>query len=51
MAGMAHFCLQKLHILPSVFLNLDEQEKAFVIASIQLKIEADKKAAEKVKNM
>lgn len=35
----------KLHILPSRFLELDDNEKAFVIASIQLKVEADKKAA------
>jgi len=31
-------------MLPSQFLELEENEKAFVIASIQLKIEADKKA-------
>lgn len=34
----------KLHILPSQFMELEEEEKAFVIASIKLKIEADKKA-------
>nr|DAT41807.1 MAG TPA: hypothetical protein [Caudoviricetes sp.] len=33
----------KLHILPSVFLEMDEQEKAFVIASIKIKLENDKK--------
>jgi hypothetical protein len=41
--------LQKLHILPSVFLNLDEQEKAFVIASIKVRIETEKEAAKKAK--
>ena len=32
-----------LHILPSVFLNMDEQERAFVVASVRLKVEAEKK--------
>jgi hypothetical protein len=41
--------LQKLHILPSVFLSLDEQEKAFVIASIKVRIEAEKEASKKMK--
>ena len=36
-------------MLPSVFLNLDRQEKAFIIASIQLRTEAEKKEAEKIK--
>ncbi len=31
-------------MLPSQFLELEENEKAFVIASIKLKLEADKKA-------
>jgi hypothetical protein len=29
--------------LPSYFLELDEQEKAFVVASIKVKMENDKK--------
>lgn len=33
----------KLHILPSVFLGMDEQERAFVIASVRTKLEAEKK--------
>lgn len=40
----------KLHILPSVFLNLDRQEKAFVIAAIQVRAEAEKKEAAKLKS-
>jgi len=31
-------------MLPSTFLNLDIQEKAFIIACIDLKTESDKKA-------
>jgi hypothetical protein len=40
--------LQKLHILPSVFVNLEPEEKAFIIASINLRIEAEKKQAKEV---
>jgi hypothetical protein len=39
-----------LHILPSVFLELDEQEKAFVVASIKVKMENDKKKEKKLQN-
>ena len=40
----------KLHILPSVFAAMGEEEKAFVIASIQIKAKNDeekKKEAER----
>jgi len=40
--------LQKLYILPSVFANMDIQERAFVIASIQARLEAEEKARKKV---
>jgi hypothetical protein len=39
-----------LHILPSVFLELDEQEKAFVVAAIKVKMENDKKKEKKLQN-
>lgn len=48
-ANYAYYALLKLHILPSVFLDMDEQEKAFVIASIELKAEHDKKEKKKQK--
>jgi hypothetical protein len=35
--------------LPSDFLNLEQTEKAFIIAAIDLKIEAEKKEAAKIK--
>lgn len=44
MANYAYYCLHKLKILPSVFLDMENQEKAFVIAAINKKVEADKKA-------
>lgn len=48
-ANYAHYALQKLHILPSQFVELDAYEKAFVIASINLRIENEKKQAKKIK--
>lgn len=49
-ANYAYYALLKLHILPSVFLEMDEQEKAFVIGAIQLKIEQDKKEEKRMKS-
>ena len=40
---MAQYALIKLRMLPSVFVNLPPGEKAFVIACIQNKIDADKR--------
>ena len=42
--------MQKLHILPSVFAELELEEKAFIIASIDLKIAAEKKQAKEAEN-
>ena len=47
MASYAHYALQKLHILPSQFMELDRADKAFIIASIDLRVEAEKKEAKK----
>lgn len=43
MATYAHYCLHKFRILPSVFDSLPDEEKAFVIASIDIKVESEKK--------
>ena len=40
---IVHYALQKLHILPSVFCAMEQEEKAFVIASIEKRVEAEKK--------
>lgn len=48
-AGYAHFALQRLKILPGIFAALPYREKAFIIASIQLQMEKEKKAADKAK--
>ena len=49
-ANYAYYALLKLHILPSVFLKMDEEEKAFVIASIKRKLESDKKERKKAES-
>ncbi len=47
--AVAHFALQKLHILPSVLENLPRNEKIFVYASVMVRIEAEKEEAEEIK--
>ncbi|MBD5082130.1 MAG: hypothetical protein HDT44_10270 [Ruminococcaceae bacterium] len=46
-ANYAYYALHRLNILPSVFLEMEEQEKAFVIAAIRIRIEQEKKEREK----
>lgn len=48
MAGVVHYCLHKLHMLPSQFLELEEEDKAFVIASVTLKAEKERKETERI---
>ena len=48
-ANLCHFALQKLRKFPHEILDLPEREKAFVYASIQLRIEDEKKQAAKIK--
>ena len=45
----AHYCLHKFHKWPSEFLSLPRNERAFVIASIDTKVEDDKEAERKAK--
>jgi len=40
--------LQKFHWLPSFFAELDRNEKAFVIASIDLRVEEEKRKAKEI---
>ncbi len=49
MANYAYYCLHKLKIRACEFLEMDEEEKAFTIAAIDLKLDEDKKAAAKMK--
>ncbi len=49
-ACYAHYCLHKLKMLPSQFLNLPREERMFIIASIHLKVEQEKEEYEKMKH-
>jgi len=48
-ANIAHYCLHKLRKFPHEYLALPSKEKAFVIASIQIKLEHEKKAEKALK--
>lgn len=48
--NLAHYALQKLHILPSVLDAMDQKEKAFVFASISVRVEKEKQEASKIKS-
>lgn len=48
-ANIAYYCLHKLHKWPHEFLVLDRYEKAFIIAAVELKLQNDKKEAQKAK--
>jgi hypothetical protein len=47
--NLTHFALQKLHILPSVLDSMSQREKAFIYASILVRIEKEKEEARKLK--
>jgi hypothetical protein len=47
---MAHYVLQKLRILPSVFAYLPMREQSFVYGSTLLKIEEEKKENDRIKS-
>jgi hypothetical protein len=38
-----------LNILPSEFLNLDRNERAFIVAAIEIKIQEEKKREKQMK--
>lgn len=50
MANYAYYCLHKFRITPRQFEEMDKYEKAFIIASIQIKLDNDKKEARKAKS-
>lgn len=47
-SNYAYYALHKLHILPSQWVALEEEEKAFIIACIDIRIEAEKKEAKRI---
>lgn len=42
-ANYAYYALHKLKILPSAFIAMSEEEKAFIMAAIDVYVEEDKK--------
>lgn len=48
-ANIAYYCLHKLHKWPHEFLDLDIQERAYVVAAVELKLEADRKREKSMK--
>ena len=48
MANFAFYALHKLRIKPSEFMEMDEYEKAFVIACIDIRCEAEEKQAKEM---
>nr|DAL80850.1 MAG TPA: hypothetical protein [Caudoviricetes sp.] len=46
----AHFALQRLRILPSDLNNMSQRERAFIYASIDLRVEEEKREAAKVRS-
>lgn len=48
-ANIAYYCLHKLHKWPHEFLDLDRYERAVVIAAVEMKLEKDKKEAQRAR--
>lgn len=48
-ANIAYYCLHKLKILPFQFLRLNINERAFIVAAIEIKIEEEKKQEKKIR--
>lgn len=44
---IAHYCLHKFHWRPTEVLTLSIEEKAFVAASIQIKVDGEKEQEKK----
>ena len=46
----AHFALQRLRILPSDLNNMSQRERTFIYASIDLRVEEEKREAAKIRS-
>ena len=47
-ANIAYYCLHKLHRWPHEFLDLSEEERAYVVAAVETKMKNDKKNRETI---
>lgn len=45
---MANNCLHELHLTPSAFYALPRRERAFIIAAIDVRVEAEKKKQKEI---
>lgn len=45
----AYYCLHEFHLLPTQYINLSENERAFIIAAIDIKIKQEKEARDKAR--
>lgn len=48
-AVYSHYALHRFNLMPRAFLDMDRKEKAFVIASIKVQLEKEKKETDKIK--
>jgi len=48
-ANVAYYCLHKLHKWPHEFLDLEVQERAYVVAAVEMKLEKDRNEMNKVR--
>ena len=46
---LGYYCLHKFHWKPTILLNMTREEKAFILASIQIKAERDEADNKKMK--
>lgn len=47
-ANIAYYCLHELHLTPSAFYALPRRERAFIIAAIDVRVEAEKKKQKEI---
>lgn len=48
-ANIAYYCLHKLHKWPQSSWTLRSRNRAYVVAAVQMKLEKDKREAQKMK--
>lgn len=48
-ANLAYYCLHKFHWKPTILLSMTREEKAFILASIQVRSDAEKEQEKKMK--
>ena len=47
-ANIAYYCLHELHLTPSAFFALPRNERAFIIAAIEIRTEKEKKRQKEI---